>query len=179
MRTIICFLVCLASTGLALGQAAVLTEHRVMIPERGEVLGCLISFDTNHFSFLPPPTWRVSRKPGTKSIVMMSQDLSSSITIDFPDLENSDQKPAAKELLNARYAHARLRESFACHTGVGGGNAFDIERKAANQVRLSSRVIYVELAFGVVEFALTAPSSQFSELTVALDNVVNTFRRPR
>jgi len=179
MRAIICSILCVALAGFALGQSAVLTEHRVTIPERGEVLGCLISFDTNHFSFLPPPTWRVSCKPGTKSIVMMSQDLSTSITIDFPELENADPKPAAKELLTTRYANARLRESFPCHTGVGGGNAFDIERKAANQARLSSRVVYVDLGSSVVEFALTSPLSQFSEHTVALDNVVNTFRRPR
>ena len=179
MRAIICFVVCLALAGLAFGQSAVLTEHRVMIPERGEVLGCLISFDTNHFSFLPPPTWRVSCKPGTKSVVMMSQDLTTSITIDFPEVENSDQKPTTKELLTARYANAKLRDSFACHTGVGGGNAFDIERKAANQVRLGSRVVYVNMGSSVIEFALTSPLSQFSEHTVALDNVVNTFRRPR
>jgi len=178
MRAVIWFILCVAAGALAFGQPAVLTEHRVMIPERGEVLGCMISFDTNHFSFLPPPAWRVSCKPGTKSVVMMSQDLSSSITIDFPDLENSDQKQTAKDLLTARYANAKLRGTFACHTGIGGGNAFDIERKAANQVRLNSRVVYVDLGSSVVEFALTSPLSQFSEHTAALDNLVNTFRRP-
>jgi hypothetical protein len=178
MRSFICLIFCVAAGTLAWGQAAILSEHRVMIPERGEVLGCMISFDTNHFSFLPPPSWRVSCKPGARSIVMISEDLACSITIDFPNLDNSESKHP-QDLLAARYANAKLRESFPCHTGVGGGNAFDIERKAPNQARISSRVIYVDLGFTIIEFVLTSPTSKFSEHTFDLDNLVGSFRRPR
>src|SRR5881397_2406463 len=86
-------LILLATSCHLFGQVAVLTEHRVLIHERGEVLGYMISIETNHFSFLPPPEWRVSCKPGSKAVVMISPDLASSITIDFPPVESTAETP--------------------------------------------------------------------------------------
>src|SRR6059036_236714 len=75
----------------AFPQAATLTEHRVVIPERGEVPGYMVTLETNRFAFLPPPGWRVSCKPGAKCVVIISADLTSSITVDFPEAEVSEK----------------------------------------------------------------------------------------
>jgi hypothetical protein len=173
-------LILLATSCQLLGQAAVLTEHRVLIPERGEVLGYMMSIETNHFSFLPPPEWRVSCKPGSKTVVILSPDLASSITIDFPSIESTDDKPGQnwKKLLARRFTEAHLRESFACHTGIGEGAAFDIERNVANKSRLNSRVVYVMLGSAIAEFALTSPATRFADCTTTFENVVSSFRRP-
>jgi hypothetical protein len=179
MRTIMWPLLLVGAAQL-FGQSAVLTEHRVMIPERGEVLGYMVSIETNHFSFLPPPEWRVSCKPGSKAVVMISPDLASSITIDFPQAETTEEKAEQhlKKLLTMRFAEAQVRETFACHTGIGEGAAFDIERNVANKTRLSSRVIYVTLSSGMAEFALTSPATKFGDCTITFGNVVSSFRRP-
>ncbi len=178
MRVIMVLL--LAMSWQVFGQTAVLTEHRVLIPERGEVLGYMLSIETNHFSFLPPPEWRVSCKPGSKGVVIISPDLASSITIDFPQVEDTDEKPEqhCKKLLARRFAEAQVRESFACHTGIGEGAGFDVERHVTNKTRLTSRVVYVTLSSGMAEFALTSPATKFADCAMTFDNVVGSFKRP-
>jgi hypothetical protein len=173
-------LMLLATSCQLLGQAAVLTEHRVLIPERGEVLGYMMSIETNHFSFLPPPEWRVSCKPGSRAVVIISPDLASSITIDFSPVEATEEKPEQhyKKLLAKRFPEAHVRETFAVHTGIGEGAAFDIERNGANKSRLNSRVVYVMLGSGIAEFALTSPATRFTDCMTTFGNVVSSFRRP-
>jgi len=179
---------------------AQLTEHRVFIPERGEVVGYLVSTSTNHYAFLPPPTWRVSCKPGAASVVMVAEDLRTSITIDFinnPDGEqtpfpkeappwtferrsatNNPSYPRARELVSTRYRDGRPGEAFALPTGIAEGLGFDVERRGANGARLVSRVVYVATEWGVIEFTLTAPRRSFAEAIITFGNVINSFHRP-
>jgi hypothetical protein len=163
----------------AVADSSRLAEHRVMIPERGEVLGYIISVETNHYSFLPPPGWRVSCKPGAKAVVMIAVDLTTSITVDFleADTTKTVQKRAA-ELLSSRYPEGRLRQTFAFFTGLGEGTAFDIERQVGDAPKLASRVIYAIQDAGVVEFTLTTPRAKFGDWTTTFANVVNSFQRP-
>jgi hypothetical protein len=158
----------------AVADSSPLVEHRVMIPERGEVLGYIIKVDTNHYSFLPPPGWRTSCKPGSKAVVMIAADLTTSITIDFLEADTK----TAQELLGSRYPEAKARRNFTCLTGLGEGAAFDIERKTADAPTIASRVIYAMHESGVVEFTLTTPKSRFPEWTTTFANVVNSFHRP-
>jgi hypothetical protein len=150
-----------------------------MIPERGEVLGYIVSVDTNHYSFLPPPGWRVSCKPGAKTIVMIAADLTTSITVDF--LGADPTKPAQKraaELLSSRYPEGRQLQTFAFFTGLGEGAAFDIERQSGDAPKLAARVVYVVQDSGVVEFMLTTPKARFAEWATTFANLVNSFHRP-
>jgi hypothetical protein len=178
-----------------------LKEHRVLIPERGEVLGYLISVATNHYSFLPPPIWRVSCKPGGDSVVMMSTNLDTSITVEFINKPeeaawalpakgigslildrrsptNSASYARAAELLSSRYPGGRIRETYATWTGVGEGLGFDIERKGGNGTRLVSRVVYARQDWGNIEFTLTAPAAKFSDSTTPFANAISSFHRP-
>jgi hypothetical protein len=183
------------------GQPSRLSEYRIVIPERGEVIACLIAVDTNHYSFLPPPAWQVSCKPGSDSVVMIAPDLGTSITVDFinePEGDraappaantaslildrqsptNSASYPRAAELLSARYPGARIRETFITLSGLGESLGFDVERKAANGATLVSRVVYAVQDWGNVEFTLTAPTGKFAETTAPFANVINSFHRP-
>lgn len=167
------------ATTSALADSSRLAEHRVMIPERGEVLGYLVSVGTNHYSFLPPPGWRVSCKPGAKAVVMIAVDLTTSITVDF--LEADTTKTAQKragELLSSRYPEGRQLQTFTFLTGLGEGTGFDIERQSGDAPKVASRVVYAIQDPGVVEFTLTTPRARFAECTTAFANVVNSFQRP-
>lgn len=163
----------------ALADSSRLAEHRITIPERGEVVGYVVTVDTNHYSFLPPPGWRVSCKPGAKAVVMIAVDLTTSITVDF--LEADATKPVqmrAGELLSSRYPEGRQLQTFAVFTGLGEGTAFDIERRSGDAPKLASRVVYARQDSGVVEFTLTTPKARFAEWTTPFANVVNSFHRP-
>lgn len=167
------------ATTSALADSSRLAEHRVMIPERGEVLGYIVSVETNHYSFLPPPGWRVSCKPGAKAVVMIAVDLSTSITVDF--LEADTSKPVgqrAGELLSSRYPEGRQVQTFAVFTGLGEGTAFDIERQLGDAPKVASRVVYATQGSTVVEFTLTTPKARFAEWMTTFANVVSSFQRP-
>jgi hypothetical protein len=174
---------------LALFAAAALIEaparaellgHRVMIPERGEVIAYIVTFETNHYSFLPPPGWRVSSKPNSRGVVMIASNLTTSITVDFIGFESVPDRidDALKDLLSVRYPDGRLQERFPSFSGLGGATAFDVERKAANSLSLASRVVYASQPWGVVEFTLTAPTAKFAEFTASFANTVNSFQLP-
>jgi hypothetical protein len=162
----------------AFGQGAKLSEYRVTIPERGEVVGYMVSIESNRFCFLPPPEWAASCKPGGKTVVLLSSDRATSITMEFLNHENVGNPGAAFDrLLASRYADARLKEKFECHTGLGAGFAFAIERENANKIRVASRVIYAVVDVYAVEFALTGPTAKFASHVTTFENVVNSFHR--
>jgi hypothetical protein len=191
------WLVCSATQIFGQSQLA---EHRVFIPERGEVVAYLVSVHTNHYSFLPPPVWRASCKPGANSIVIIADDLRTSITVDFINKADGDEPIAPKdataailerqsptnnpayvrasELLSARYPEGRIRDAFVALTGAGAGVGFDLERKAASNTKLVSRVVYAAQDWGFVEFVLTAPPAKFAETTIIFANLINSFQRP-
>lgn len=173
-----CALLLFACPGAWAGST--LAEHRLVIPERGEVPAYLFSIDTNHFSFLAPPGWRTSSRPDSRTIVIISEDLAQSITVEF--LKNDPAEPGARQRANRfvrdRYPDARIRETFTCRTGLGKGRVFDLKRSAADKVRLSSRVVYVSRDWGTVEFALTTPQAKSAESLPIFENLVNSFQRP-
>jgi hypothetical protein len=152
-----------------------LVERQINIPERGLVTGYLLSSGTNHFSFLPPPLWRTSHRPGANSVAIISADGTTSIAIEF--LSPKAEEPQARStLIKTRFPDAAVNDSFGCNTGLGASTASDLRRKAAGDLRLTSRVIYVFTPAATIEFTLTGPTASFADHTPAFASVVNSFR---
>jgi len=152
-----------------------LVERRVNIPELGPVTGYLLSSGTNHFSFLPPPLWRTSHRPGANSVAIMSANGTTSIAIEFLS-PKADEPQDKSTLIKTRFPDAAIDDSFDCNTGLGASTAHDLRRKASGDLRLTSRVIYVFTPAAVIEFTLTGPTANFADHTTAFAAVVNSFR---
>ena len=150
-------------------------ERQVNIPERGLVTGYLLSSGTNHFSLLPPPRWRTSHLPGADSVAIMAPDNTASIAIEFLP-PKADEPQARSTLIKTRFPDAAVDDSFDCNTGLGASTASDLRRKAAGDLRLTSRVIYVFTPAATIEFTLTGPTARFADHTPAFASVVNSFR---
>jgi hypothetical protein len=151
-----------------------LVERQLNIPERGLVTGYLLSSGTNHFSFLPPPLWRTSHRPGANSVAILSANGTTSIAIEF--LSPKDEPQDRSTLIKTRFPDATLDNSFHCNTGLGASTASDLRRKAAGDLRLTSRVIYVFTSAATIEFTLTGPTANFADHTTPFASVVNSFR---
>src|SRR5688572_5279137 len=151
-----------------------LVERQVNIPARGPVTGYLLSMGTNHFSFLPPPLWRTSHRPGANSVAILSAEGTTSIAIEF--LPEKANEAEARSLIKTRFLDAAIEDSFACSTGLGASTACDLRRKTAGDLRLTSRVIYVFTPAAAIEFTLTGPTANFADHTTAFASVVNSFR---
>jgi hypothetical protein len=180
-KTISCaFGMCVLAGALsAFAEPLRLIEHKINIAERGAVTGYLVSVETNHFSFLPPPLWRTSHKPGANSIAIMSPDLTSSISIEFIKRNVDEPAPKPTALIKRRFAGAASGEPFEFQTGLGVAAGHDLQRKGGDNVRLTSRVVYAITPSTTIEFALTTPAAKFEEHTTAFAHLVNSFRRPR
>ena len=152
-----------------------LVERQLNIPERGLVTGYLLSSGTNHFSFLPPPLWRTSHRPGANSVAILSANGTTSIAIEFLS-PKADEPQARSTLIKTRFPDATVDDSFNCNTGLGASTASDLRRKAAGDLRLTSRVIYVFTPTATIEFTLTGPTASFADHTPAFASVVNSFR---
>jgi len=152
-----------------------LVERQVNIPERGLVTGYLVSSGTNHFSFLPPPLWRTSHLPGADSVAIMAPDGIASIAIEFLP-PKADEPQARSTLIKTRFPDAGIEDTADCNTGLGPSAASDLRRKAAGNLRLTSRVIYVFTPAATIEFTLTGPTAKFADYTTAFASVANSFR---
>ena len=152
-----------------------LVERQVNIPERGVVTGYLVSSGTNHFSFLPPPLWRTSHRPGANSVAIMSADGATSMAIEFLE-PKTDESQARSTLIKTRFPDAAVEDTFDCNTGLGPSAVSDLRRKAAGDLRLTSRVLYVFTSAATIEFTLTGPTAKFADHTTAFASVVNSFR---
>lgn len=152
-----------------------LVEQQIQIPERGSVTGYLVSVETNHFSFLPPPGWRTSHKPGGNSIAILSTDLTTSITIQLTPLAPNEPRPRRMELLVHQFPDEIIGKSVRCHTGLGPSRSYDIDRKPVDGVRITSRIIHAFTPTFAVQFTLTAPAAKFDEHTTTFANLVNSF----
>lgn len=163
----------------ARGESLTLKEHSVTIPERGPVTAHIASFETNHFSFMAPPGWRVSSKPGSLAVVMIPADLATSISIHF--LTSAGVREAGRSemaVIMQRYPDATVGEGFPFHTGFGEAMGFDLQRKAANGVRMNSRVLYIFHPAATIELTLTSPTGEFLDHTARFSSVVSSFHAP-
>jgi len=105
----------------------------------------------------------------------MSADGATSIAIEFL-LPKPDEPEAKSTLIKSRFPEAVIGDSFDCSTGLGASTACDLRRKAAGDLRLTSRVIYVFTPAAAIEFTLTGPTANFADHTTAFASLVNSFR---
>lgn len=105
----------------------------------------------------------------------MSADGTTSIAIEFLS-PKADEPQAKSTLIKTRFPGAAIDDSFDCNTGLGASTAYDLRRKAAGDLRLTSRVIYVFTHAAAIEFTLTGPTAKFADHTTAFASVVNSFR---
>jgi hypothetical protein len=148
------------------------------IPERGTVISYVLHTADAEFRFLPPVDWVVQENATTRTVVMMARNLTTSIS--FKIVETGSEARADtnqwRNAISEKYPDAKILAEFPCYTGSGGGTAFDLERKAANKSRLLTRLAFVPIPGGTVEFNLTAPAGKLDELHLAFGNLLTSFR---
>jgi len=151
----------------------------LVIPERGVVTGYVLQTSQERYSFLPPADWVVQEKAATREVVMMAPSLTTSIS--FKIVPANAESPGGASLeewrkaIRERYPGARVVAEFPCYTGSGAGTAFDLERRAAKRLKISTRLAVVPLSGGRVEFNLTTPAGKLDEFHFAFGNLLTSF----
>ena len=174
--------VLLGGWGLASVQGAEpfrLFTRPLVIPERGAVTSYVLETAPERYGFLPPADWVVQENATTREVVMMAPSLTTSIRFKIvPADPESPDDPGTETWRNAilePYPGARVVGEFPCYTGSGAGTAFDLERTAAERLKISTRLAVIPLAEGRVEFNLTTPAGTLAEYHLAFGNLLTSF----
>ena len=110
---------------------------------------------------------------------MMAPTLATSIRFKIVEIK-PDSLPGEgrarwrKEILE-KYPGARITAEFPCYTSSLGGTAFDLARGGTNQGRISTRLAFIPLPGGRIEFNLTAPRGKLAEHDFAFANLLTSF----
>ena len=179
----------LLSVGLlhpgGLASAAPTNEFRLamrplIIPERGTVTSYLLQTSRGRFSFLPPLNWVVKEKATTREVVMMARNLTTSIRFKIvegtPEPTMEARVARWRQAMSESYPDGRITAEFPCYTSKIAGVALDLERVAPNKTKLFTRLAFVPLPDGHVEFELTTTSGEPADTRLVLGNVLTSFR---
>jgi hypothetical protein len=171
----------------------------LVISERGTVTSYVLQTSKARFSFLPPSKWAVKENATTKEVVMMARNLITSIRFKIvgaaPEATNEPSKvkgptsevgqpPQTLEALKAQWRQSvqenhpdgRITAEFPCYTGKIEGAALDLERIAPNKAKVFTRLAFIPLPDGRVEFDLTTTSANLAETRLAFGNFLTSFR---
>jgi len=182
LRTRVLGFCLLAGCGVASLQGAEqfwLFTRPLVIPERGAVTSYVLQTSQERYCFLPPADWVVKENAATREVVMMAPTLTTSISFKILPA-NSDSSVGTdleewRKAILKQYPGARMVAESPCHTGTGAGTAFDLERTAANRLKISTRLAVVPMSGGRIEFNLTTPAGKLEEFHLAFGNLLTSF----
>jgi hypothetical protein len=171
--------------GCCLASAAPTNEFRLsmrplMIPERGTVTSYVLQTSQGRFSFLPPLNWVVKEEAATKEVVMMARNLITSIRFKIVEdaLEATMEARVARwrQTMSENYPDGKITAEFPCYTSKVAGVALDFDRVAPNKTKIFTRLAFIPLSGGRVEFELTTTSGELTDPRLAFGNFLTSFR---
>jgi hypothetical protein len=152
----------------------------VTIPERRPVIGYVLQTHNARYSFLPPRNWAVKENPATKEVVMMARNLITSIRFKIVEAEPETTKEARdaqwRQAVREKHPDAKIIAEFPCYTGRVEGTALDLERIAPNKTKVHTRLAFIPLPEGRVEFDLTTTGGDLADTRLAFGNLLTSFR---
>src|SRR6185295_13324436 len=160
---------CLASPD-ATNQFRLYTQPLVMA-ERSPMTSYVLQTASARFSFLPPQNWAVKENATTKEVVMMARNLITSIRFKIVEAGPEATKEARvaqwRQTVQENHPDGKITAEFPCYTSKIEGTALDLERIAANKTKVFTRLAFIPLPDGRVEFDLTTTSSDLADTRLA------------
>ena len=152
----------------------------LVISERGKVTSYVLETSKARFSFLPPLNWAVKENATTKEVVMMARSLITSIRFKIVEAAPEATKEARvaqwRQTVQENHPDGKITAEFPCYTGKVEGTALDLERIAANKTKVFTRLAFIPLPEGRVEFDLTTTSGNLADTRLAFGNFLTSFR---
>jgi len=151
----------------------------LVIPERSPLNSYVLQTSTARFSFLPPMNWAVKENAAKKEVVMMARNLITSIRFKIveaaPEATKEAQTAQWRQTVQDNHPDGKIIEEFPCYTGKVEGTALDLERIAANKTKVFTRLAFIPLPDGRVEFDLTTTGGDLAETRLAFGHFLTSF----
>jgi hypothetical protein len=152
----------------------------LVIPERDPVTSYVLQTSTARFSFLPPRNWAVKENTTKKEVVMMARNLITSIRFKIVETAPEATKEARvaqwRQTVQENHPDGKIIAEFPCYTSKVEGTALDLERIAPNKTKVFTRLAFIPLPDGRVEFDLTTTSADLADTRLAFGNFLTSFR---
>jgi hypothetical protein len=152
----------------------------MVIPERSPVMSYVLQTSTARFSFLPPRNWAVKENATTREVVMMARNLITSIRFkiveDAPEATAEGRMAQWRQSVLEKHPDSKITAEFRCYTSKVEGTALDLERIGPNDTKISTRLAYIPLSAGRVEFDLTTTGGNLADARLAFGNLLTSFR---
>ena len=152
----------------------------LVISERGTVTSYVLQTSKARFAFLPPSKWAVKENATTKEVVMMARNLITSIRFKIVEAEPETTKEARvaqwRQTVQENHPDGKITAEFPCYTSKVEGTALDLERIAPNNTKVFTRLAFIPLPDGRVEFDLTTTGGNLANTRLAFGNFLTSFR---
>jgi hypothetical protein len=152
----------------------------LVIPERDPVTSYVLQTSTASFSFLPPRNWAIKENATKKEVVMMARNLITSIRFKIVETAPEATKEARvaqwRQTVQENHPDGKIIAEFPCYTSRVEGTALDLERIAPNKTKVFTRLAFIPLPDGRVEFDLTTTSADLADTRLAFGNFLTSFR---
>lgn len=152
----------------------------LVIPERNPATSYVLQTSAARFSFLPPRNWAVKENATKKEVVMMARNLITSIRFKIVEAAPEATKEARvaqwRQTVQENHPDGTITAEFPCYTSKVEGTALDLERIAPNKTKVFTRLAFIPLPDGRVEFDLTTTSADLADTRLAFGNFLTSFR---
>ena len=156
-----------------------LYKRPLVISERGTVTSYVLQTSKARFSFLPPLNWAVKENAKTKEVVMMARNLITSIRFKIVEAEPEATKEAQvaqwRQAVMENHPDGKITAEFPCYTSKVEGTALDLERIAPNKTKVFTRLAFIPLPEGRVEFNLTTTAGNLADTRLAFGHFLTSF----
>jgi len=175
-----CVIFPLAENRLQAAETFRLYKRPLLIPERGTVQSYVLETPDCQFSFLPPPNWVVKENASREEVVMMARDFTTGIRFKILSSKTGtdgrfDVEDRRRQVF-ASYPGAKITGEFPCYASNARGIGFDLERTVGKRLKIATRLSYIPVPTGWLEFSLTTPSEKLEQHGFAFGNFLTSFR---
>jgi hypothetical protein len=150
------------------------------VRDRETVLRGVVLTETNRYSFVLPPGTRLQSDVDTKKITVVAADSGCALTMQVVNAPSTNAALPELEVLRGqvpgRFTDGKIVNETSMNPGSDSGPAFDVAWHLALD-SMTTRVGFVPVPGGWLEFNFTAKSGKFQAQLARLNQFMLSFRR--
>lgn len=154
-------------------------QKQISDAEGQKINACIVLVGSNQFSFLPPAGWQVKGDEYEKTVTLRSSDQGASIILKLGaetlNVETNRSIETLRQLARQRFPQSVISAEFSCFAAGMEQPVFDLERMVRN-LRLMTRVTYLQLPGRTIEVSLTAMRPKFASYQSVFNTVLTSLR---
>jgi hypothetical protein len=154
---------------------------RPRFAQEGGAMTChVLDTATARYSFTVPMNWAVKEDVTKREVVMMARSLTTSIRFKIAEetpVATSEERVARwRQSVLENHQDGKITEEFKCYASKIEGTAFDLERISPAKTTIYTRLAFIPVAGGRVEFNMTTTAGDPADARQSFGTFLTSFR---